>query len=52
MNSLLLGAMAMASLVVALCFLRFWRDTHDRFFLLFAIASHSRVNLSSSALSR
>ena len=38
MNSLLLGAIAMASLVAALFFLRFWRDTHDRFFLLFAIA--------------
>jgi len=38
MNSLLLGAIAMASLVAALFFLRFWRDTHDRFFLLFAVA--------------
>lgn len=38
MNALLLGAIAMASLVAALFFLRFWRDTHDRFFLLFAIA--------------
>lgn len=38
MNTLLLGAIAMASLVAALFFARFWRDTHDRFFLLFAIA--------------
>lgn len=28
----------MASMVAALFFLRFWRDTRDRFFLLFAIA--------------
>lgn len=38
MNSLLLGANAMASLVVGLFFLRFWRDTRDRFFLFFATA--------------
>jgi hypothetical protein len=37
-NNVLLGAIAMASLVAALFFARFWRDTHDRFFLLFAIA--------------
>ena len=37
-NLLLLGANAMASLVVGLLFLRFWRDTHDRFFLFFALA--------------
>lgn len=28
MNALFLGAIAMASLVAALFFLRFWRDTH------------------------
>ena len=28
----------MASMVAALFFLRFWQDTRDRFFLLFAIA--------------
>ena len=28
----------MASLVAALFFLRFWRQTHDTFFLLFALA--------------
>ncbi|HVK56814.1 MAG TPA: DUF5985 family protein [Burkholderiales bacterium] len=38
MGSLLLGAIAMASLVAALFFLRFWKQTRDRFFLLFAIA--------------
>jgi MFS-type transporter involved in bile tolerance (Atg22 family) len=38
MNSVILGAIAMASMVAALFFLRFWRDTRDRFFLLFAIA--------------
>ena len=34
----LLGAVAMASLVAAMFFLRFWRQTGDRFFLLFATA--------------
>ena len=38
MNQLILGAVAMASLVAALFFVRFWRDTGDRFFLLFALA--------------
>ncbi len=38
MNSLIWGAIAMASLVAALFFLHFWRDTRDRFFLLCAIA--------------
>jgi len=38
MHALILGAIAMASLVAALFFLRFWRETRDRFFLLFAIA--------------
>jgi hypothetical protein len=37
-NSVLLGAVAMASLVAALFFLRFWRQTRDSFFLLFSIA--------------
>jgi uncharacterized membrane protein HdeD (DUF308 family) len=36
--SALLGAIAMASLVAALFFFRFWRQTRDAFFLLFAIA--------------
>jgi hypothetical protein len=38
MTPLILGALAMASLVAALFFLRFWRDTRDRFFFFFAIA--------------
>jgi uncharacterized membrane protein HdeD (DUF308 family) len=37
-NTLLLGAIAMASLVAGMFFLRFWRDTRDRFFLLFGLA--------------
>jgi hypothetical protein len=38
MSNVILGAISMASLVAAMFFLRFWRDTHDRFFLLFAVA--------------
>jgi len=38
MNQLLSGAIAMASLIVALFFLRFWKNTRDRFFIFFAIA--------------
>ena len=38
MEQILLGANAMASLVAGLFFLRFWRDTRDRFFLFFATA--------------
>ncbi len=38
MKLFFLGAIAMASLVAALFFLRFWRDTGDRFFLFFAAA--------------
>ncbi|HEY2870905.1 MAG TPA: DUF5985 family protein [Reyranella sp.] len=34
----LAGAAATLSLVAALFFLRFWTRTHDRFFLLFALA--------------
>jgi uncharacterized membrane protein HdeD (DUF308 family) len=36
MNLLLLGAIAMACLVVGLFFLRSWHKTGDRFFLFFA----------------
>ncbi len=36
--TMMLGAVAMASLVAALFFLRFWRQTRDPFFLLFSIA--------------
>lgn len=38
MNSLILGAVAMASSVAALFFLRYWRKTRDALFLLFALA--------------
>ena len=37
-NEVLLGAAAMGSAVAALFFIRFWRKTSDRFFLIFAIA--------------
>jgi hypothetical protein len=33
-----MGAVAMASFVATLFFLRFWRQTRDPFFLLFALA--------------
>jgi hypothetical protein len=36
MNQLLLGAIAMACITISLFFLRFWRETRDRFFLFFA----------------
>lgn len=38
MNEFLMGAMAMACGVIALFFWRFWRDTGDRLFALFACA--------------
>jgi hypothetical protein len=38
LNAFLSGAVAMGSLVAALFFLRFWKQTHDRFFLLFSVA--------------
>jgi hypothetical protein len=38
MTPFILGATALASLVAALFFLRFWRDTRDRLFCFFAIA--------------
>lgn len=38
LNSLILGAVAMASFVAALFFLRFWRNTGDYLFVLFALA--------------
>jgi uncharacterized membrane protein HdeD (DUF308 family) len=37
-DSFLLGAIATMSLLAALFFLRFWRQTGDRLFLLFAAA--------------
>jgi hypothetical protein len=36
MYDLFIGAISMGSLVIALFFLRFWRDSGDRFFLYFA----------------
>lgn len=38
LNQTLLGAIASASLVIGLFFLRFWRDGRDRFFLFFALS--------------
>lgn len=38
MNSALLGAISMASFVVALIFARFWWQTRDELFLFFSIA--------------
>ncbi len=38
LNSVLMGAVAMASFVATMFFLRFWRQTRDTLFLLFAIA--------------
>lgn len=38
MGDFLSGASVVAAAAIALFFLRFWRDTDDRFFLLFAIA--------------
>jgi hypothetical protein len=38
MNPVLLGAAAMASSIAALFFLRFWKQTSDRLFLLFSLA--------------
>jgi hypothetical protein len=38
MENFIMGAIAMASAVVALFFLRFWRETGDRLFGLFSLA--------------
>jgi hypothetical protein len=38
LNVFLTGAIAAASFVIALFFLRFWRNTRDSFFLLFALS--------------
>jgi hypothetical protein len=38
MANILTGAIAMGSLVIALFFLRFWRNSRDRFFLYFALS--------------
>jgi hypothetical protein len=36
--SMISGALSMGYAVAALFFLRFWRDTHDRLFVFFALA--------------
>jgi hypothetical protein len=36
LNVMLLGAIAMSCVVAGMFFLRFWQQSHDRFFLLFA----------------
>ncbi|HSV33926.1 MAG TPA: DUF5985 family protein [Ramlibacter sp.] len=38
MNQMLMGAIAVASLIAGLFFFRFWRQTHDRFFLYFTLS--------------
>jgi len=38
MNEMSLGAIATASIIAGLFFLRFWKSTRDRFFLYFAIS--------------
>jgi uncharacterized membrane protein HdeD (DUF308 family) len=38
MERMMLGAIAMASLVAAMLFLRFWKHTRDGFFLWFAVS--------------
>jgi uncharacterized membrane protein HdeD (DUF308 family) len=38
LSQMLLGAIALGFFVVALFFLRFWREGRDRFFLLFALS--------------
>ena len=37
-NQFLLGVVASLSIVTAIFFLRFWRQTHDRLFLIFALS--------------
>jgi hypothetical protein len=38
MNQVMLGAVAMGFLTASLFFLRFWRETRDRLFALFALS--------------
>ncbi len=38
LNTMLMGAIAVVSLVIGLVFLRYWRATGDRFFLLFSLS--------------
>jgi hypothetical protein len=37
-DQMLMGAIALASLLASLFFFRFWRSTRDRFFLYFALS--------------
>lgn len=56
LEALLAGAIAMASVVAAMFFLRFWRDTRDRLFLIFSAAflllGITRIGLALSAMHR
>jgi hypothetical protein len=49
----LLGAIAAGCFVAGLCFLRYWRDTRDRFFLFFMasfwIEAANRVHMACTA---
>lgn len=38
LNQFLLGVLVMAAATAGVFFLRFWRKTHDRLFLIFALA--------------
>jgi hypothetical protein len=38
MNNFVLGCLLMASFVAGLFFFRFWRETRDRLFAMFAVA--------------
>ncbi|HSF32604.1 MAG TPA: DUF5985 family protein [Candidatus Tectomicrobia bacterium] len=38
MNEMLVGAIATASMLAGLFFLRFWKSTRDRFFLFFSMS--------------
>ena len=38
MNEFLIGGIAVASFAAGLFFFRFWRHTHDRFFIFFALS--------------
>lgn len=38
MHQFLLGALTLATWAIGLFLLRFWRESHDRFFLVFATA--------------
>ena len=38
MDQFLMGAIALGWVVAALFFLRFWRQTHDRLFAIFALS--------------